>query len=74
MQVRFIIFLHVQRYNSLSHPSLHYEVGVQTCLNINWSTRSADSGQIVHFFGDDLQLQIIERISPKASVENLSAQ
>ncbi len=50
MQVRFITFLHVRRCNSLSHPSLHYEVRVQTCLNMNWSTWSADSGQIVHLF------------------------
>ncbi len=26
MQVRFIVILHGQGYNSLSHPTLHYEV------------------------------------------------
>ncbi len=43
------------------------QVGVQICLNMIWSSRSADSGQIVHLviFLDDLQLQIIESIPPK---------
>ncbi len=50
MQVIFIICLRVRRCKSLSHPSLHYEVRVRPCLNMNWSTPSADSGQIVHLF------------------------
>ncbi len=39
------MFLHVRGCNFLNHPSLHYEVGVQTC---NY-TRSADSGEIIYF-------------------------
>ncbi len=34
MQVRFIMILRAQVYNSLSHPTLNYEV--QKCLNTNW--------------------------------------
>ncbi len=34
-----------------SKPSkLALWVGVQTCLNMNWTTWSADSGQIFHLF------------------------
>ncbi len=49
-------FLRVQRCNSLSHQSLHCDVGVQMCLNMIWSTQSADSGQSIYlfYFFDDL--------------------
>ncbi len=48
-QVGFIIFLHVRRCNSLRIlKSLNYDVGVEICLIMIWSTRSADWGQIVH--------------------------
>ncbi len=35
MQVRFIMILHVEGYNSLSNLTLHYEI--QMCLNTNQS-------------------------------------
>ncbi len=43
---------------------------------MNCSTQSADSGQIVYskYIFDKLHLQIIETISPKASVQNSSDQ
>ncbi len=53
IQVRFFMFLRGRGYNSLSHPALHYKVwsiNMSKCKTIqNWSTRSADSGQIIHY-------------------------
>ncbi len=43
----------------------------KTCLNTNWSESIRPNH--FFFFYDDSYLQIIERISPKASAENLSA-
>ncbi len=52
MLVKFIMILHAIGCNFLSHPTLNLIQsvdGVQTCLNTNWSTQSAYSGQIIHF-------------------------
>ncbi len=50
---------------------LHYEVEVSNMPKFNWSTRSSDSGEIVHLL---IFLTIYNYKLLKASVENSSAQ
>ncbi len=75
MQARFTSFYHVRGCNTLSIPIMHYEV---------WSTNVSKYElvkpiswfflfRIWFFFFDDIHLQIIASISPKAFVENSSA-
>ncbi len=76
-----ITILHARVYNSLNDPPLHYKVW---CTNVIQTAPASAMHQcgytlsptqlICLLLFDDLHLQIIESISPKAYVENLSAQ